>query len=161
MKFFHLPVVYAHCDIPCKIYDPHNAQMAAHSVIRMIDMIEELKKEDDSPEAKKVYVHQLVRLTKVKEDHAEIVKHEVRVIWGDYFKEEQIKANPDIHELVHSIMMLASKARQTLDRKAAEELLVKVQEFAEIFFKTKGARTIRIPSLYPTGGELVVQAPAK
>ncbi|MBI2935802.1 MAG: hypothetical protein HYY31_03205, partial [Chloroflexi bacterium] len=22
---------YAHCDIPCGIYDPHHAQMAAHT----------------------------------------------------------------------------------------------------------------------------------
>jgi len=33
--------VSAHCDIPCKIYDPSGAQIAALSVIRFIDLIEE------------------------------------------------------------------------------------------------------------------------
>ena len=30
---------YAHCDIPCKVYDPAIAQYAALSVIRLIDLI--------------------------------------------------------------------------------------------------------------------------
>ena len=32
----------AHCDVPCGIYDPHAAQIAAHTVIRMVDLIEGL-----------------------------------------------------------------------------------------------------------------------
>ena len=32
----------AHCDIPCKIYDPSTAQIAALSVIRFLDLINEL-----------------------------------------------------------------------------------------------------------------------
>ena len=35
-------VVHAHCDIPCGIYDPHLAQIAALSVIRMNQLIEGL-----------------------------------------------------------------------------------------------------------------------
>ena len=31
-------VAYAHCDVPCGIYDPHAAQVAAHTVVRM-DML--------------------------------------------------------------------------------------------------------------------------
>ena len=33
--------VFAHCDIPCKIYDPSSAQIAALSVVRLIDIMEE------------------------------------------------------------------------------------------------------------------------
>ena len=33
---FKLPKAYAHCDIPCKIYDPAAAQYAVLSVIRII-----------------------------------------------------------------------------------------------------------------------------
>ena len=33
---FKLPI--AHCDIPCKIYDPAAAQYAVLSVIRIIDL---------------------------------------------------------------------------------------------------------------------------
>src|SRR5213076_41191 len=38
------PVAYAHCAIPCGIYDPHHAQVAAHTVVRMIDLINQLEK---------------------------------------------------------------------------------------------------------------------
>lgn len=139
-------IAYAHCDIPCGIYDPHNAQMAAHTVIRMMNLINEAKND----------VHKIARLTKVKEDHAELVKHEVRIIWGDYFKEEHLKEHPNLHSLVFKIMKHASKVKQEVDLKAADELLSKVQEFSEIFWKTKGRETIRIKSGYPTEGEIVV-----
>ena len=33
---------HAHCDIPCKVYDPAIAQYAALSVIRLIDLIHEV-----------------------------------------------------------------------------------------------------------------------
>src|SRR5438128_11715103 len=38
------PIAYAHCDIPCGIYDPHHAPMAAHTVVRMIALINQLDK---------------------------------------------------------------------------------------------------------------------
>jgi len=152
VKLLPLHTAYAHCDIPCKIYDPTPAQIAAHSVIRMMQMIEEANKEEMG-EAK--YIMHISRLTHVKEEHAEIVKREVRVIWGDYFKEEQIKQFPTIHELVHNIMLSASATKQEVNMEEARKLLSLVQEFAEIFYKTKGFEIIRIPSGFPTEGEIV------
>lgn len=149
--------VYAHCDIPCGIYDPHNAQMAAHTVIRMTSLINDLKASSDNPpfDERKKIISQIARLTKIKEDHSELVKHEVRIIWGDYFKEEHLKDYPDLHNLVFKIMKLASKARQEINIEATNELLSAVQGFSEIFYKSKGLEPVRIPSGYPTGGELV------
>ena len=144
--------IYAHCDIPCKIYDPYAAQIAAHSVIRMTQMLIELENEGDD----KAYHSQIARLTKVKEDHAEICKHEVRVIWGDYFKPEMIEKFPDLHTLVFEIMHFASKARQTIDLEASRELLSKVQQFAEMFYQSKDMESFRIPSGFPTEGEIVI-----
>ena len=37
----------AHCDIPCKIYDPSTAQISALTVLRMVDLIEETEKAAD------------------------------------------------------------------------------------------------------------------
>ncbi len=148
---------YAHCDIPCGIYDPHNAQVAAHTVLRMTQLIDEIQasKPEPSLDERKKIISQVSRLTKVKEEHAEIVKHEVRIIWGDYFKEENMKGIKNLHEKVFEIMKLASKARQSVDIKTANDLLAKVQEFSEIFYKSKGLTPIRISSGFPTGGELV------
>ena len=108
----------AHCDIPCKIYDPIIIQIAALTVVRIIDIIEEKKldpsKSEDSAE--------LSRLTLEKENQARIVKDETRIIWGDYFKEPQIEAFPEIHSLVHSVMLQSSKCKQSLAREMQKNL---------------------------------------
>lgn len=154
--------VYAHCDIPCGIYDPHEAQIAALTVIRMDQLIGELTAPamDAKPEDRAAYVSKLARYTAVKETHAERVKSEVRVIWGDYFTPDHAKQFPQTHDLVWKVLKQASKARQTTNLADAQELLKLVQEFADIFWQTKGVKTRRVPSLQKPGGELVVPAPA-
>ena len=138
-------LVYAHCDIPCGIYDPHAAQMAAQTVLRMSKFIEE-KKSD---------AHAMARLVAVKEEHAEICKHEIRVIWGDYFKPEHLQKSPSLHETVWKIMKAASKARQESDVASAEQLVDAVNVFAEMFWGSKGVRTYKAKP-YPTEKEIVL-----
>ena len=58
----------AHCDIPCKIYDPSSAQIAALSVIRFMDIIADLDKKESLTLADHA---QLSRLIAEKETHAE------------------------------------------------------------------------------------------
>ena len=150
--------VSAHCDIPCGIYDPYQAQIAVHTVIRMVNLINDLPKltPELSPEQRREILHKLQRYIIVKEEHAEIVKKEVRIIWGDYFKPEHLKDHPELHELVFKIMKLASKARQEVNLDASKELLENVQKFAEIFWKTKGIGTMKVKAPSPSGGEVVV-----
>lgn len=141
--------VHAHCDIPCGIYDPHMAQVAAHTVIRMDDLIAQLQTEPGkmmTPEDREKFI----RYVHVKEEHAEICKHEIRVIWGDYFKPEHVKAFPELHDLVWQVMKGGSKSKQTVDVKEGEALLENVQKIAEIFWKTKNVPTVRVKSFYPT-----------
>lgn len=150
-------VAYAHCDIPCGIYDPHLAQMAAHTVMRMDDMISELPKPSNewSGDQRQEYIHKLSRLTAVKEHHAELCKHEIRILWGDYFKTEHVKKFPELHELVWKVMKLGSKCKQEVDLKSAEELLETVEKIAEIFWKTKNVGTVKTKSFYPTERTIV------
>ncbi len=152
--------VYAHCDIPCGIYDPHEAQIAALTVLRMDQLIGELPAPaaDAKPEDRAAYGSKLARYTAVKETHAERVKSEVRVIWGDYFTPDHVKQFPQTHDLVWRILKGASKARQGTNLADAQDLLKLVQEFSELFWQTKGAKTRRIPSMQKSGGELVVPA---
>ena len=142
----------AHCDIPCKIYDPVVIQIAALTVVRILDIIEE-KKLDTS---KIDDVSELARLTLEKENQAKIVKDETRIIWGDYFKQPQIEVFPNVHDLVHSIMMQGSKCKQSLDRENATKLVDLVNDFSEIFWKTKDVPTIRVTAPYPPALEMVV-----
>ena len=157
-QIFPPKIAYAHCDIPCGIYDPHEAQMAAHTVLRMTQMINDLEASSKEPlfDERKRIISQIARLTKVKEDHCEIVKHQVRIIWGDYFKPDHLTKYKNLHELVFQVMKQASAARQNIDLVAAQDLLSSVQKFAEIFWDTKGRETVRVKSGYPTEGEIVL-----
>ena len=142
--------VFAHCDIPCKIYDPIVIQVAALSVVRILDIINETSHDDV-----KENISELSRLTAEKENQARIVKDEVRIIWGDYFKEPQIKVFPKIHDLVHQIMMQGSKCKQGIDRKDGETLVDLINEFSEIFWATKDIETKRVKAPYPPSLEMV------
>ena len=151
--FKDFQVAEAHCDIPCKIYDPAISQVATLSVIRLIDLLHEI---DESDNSLKSIAHRS-RLVIEKEAQAKIVKNEVNIIWGDYFKAPQIEAHPNIHTLVHEIMMTASKCKQDVIRGNAEELVKKVNEFATIFWSTKGIETENVVCPYPP--ELIVSRP--
>lgn len=143
---FSIKTVYAHCDIPCGIYDPHMAQVGAHTVIRMTTLIGEAKND----------IHKIARMTHVKEEHGELVEKELGTLENDYFKEEHFKANPSLQETIMKAVKLSVKTRQEVNIEAAQELLSEVQKIAEIFWKTKNVKTVRIPAPYPSGGEIVV-----
>ncbi|HUF52925.1 MAG TPA: superoxide dismutase, Ni [Dehalococcoidia bacterium] len=146
----------AHCDIPCGIYDPHYAQIAALSVIRMNQLIEGMEPPAMDKPARDKYMHAIARYTLVKEEHAELVKREIRIIRGDFFKADNSPDN--IGELTDKIMKTASKARQNIDMEAANQLLDLVNEFAAAFWKAKGVETKKVSSNQAAGGEFVVPA---
>ncbi len=151
-KTLQFDTASAHCDIPCKIYDPSGAQIAALTVIRVLDLIAELTSKDALSLADQA---QLVRLVAQKEEHAAKVKDEVRVIWGDYYKQPQFDVLPNAHKLVHSIMLQASKCKQNIDRAMGAELLRLVNEFATGFWQTKGVATYTATSPYPPEAPVV------
>lgn len=125
-------VVHAHCDIPCGIYDPHEAQLAAQTVETMVTKIKALS--DDGSEASR---NSFVRMVTVKEQHAERVKHEVQVLWSDYFKPEHLEKFPELHDLVWKTLKAASATKQNVDADKAADLRAKVDEVARIFWETK------------------------
>ena len=151
-KKFKFDYVSAHCDIPCKIYDPSVAIIAALSVVRMVDLMEELSKKDDNS---LLANNTMSRYIREKEDQAKICKNEINIIWGDYFKDPQIEKFPKVHEIVHKIMMAASKTKQEPSKKVALNLVDLVNQFAEIFWASKGIKTKKIVCPYPPSLEVV------
>ncbi|MFH1141450.1 MAG: superoxide dismutase, Ni [Chloroflexota bacterium] len=151
-------IAHAHCDIPCGIYDPHMAQLAALTTIRMNQLIAGLAKPaaEATPQEQASYAAAISRYVAVKEEHAELCKKELRVLWGDYFRPEHVQQHPDLHERFFVAMKLASRVRQSNDMKAAEDLLAAVQGIAEIFWKTKGANVSRQPSRQGVVGKEMV-----
>jgi nickel superoxide dismutase len=144
-------IAYAHCDIPCGIYDPHAAQVGAHTVIRMTQLLSELKRDNETKAE-----HDIARLTHVKEEHGHLIEDELGTLENDYFKPEHFEAFPELKGFIENAIKLSVKVRQNIDMASAEELLEQVLKIAEVFYKTKKLEPVRVPSPYPTERELVV-----
>ena len=145
-KVFSFPQAEAHCDVPCGVYDPMPAQIAAMTVARMTDTIIELEDhevKDHNGTRDLHYQNKITRMINEKERSAEHVKHEVRIIWGDFYKDPQFKEYPELHTQVHQIMLLTSKCKQNVDKDATRELVEKVNAFAETFWAIKGIKSYR------------------
>jgi nickel superoxide dismutase len=143
----------AHCDVPCGIYDPITAQISALTVVRMMDLMSGLA---EGTELSRTEFHNsITRYIAVKEEHAEKAKHEIRVIWGDFIKAPHVEKYPELPDLVHKIMQLGSKCRQTADRDQGLALVDAINQFAEIFWAIKEVKIKKAKAPYAPGLELV------
>jgi|SRR3989344_1610908 len=129
-------IVYAHCDIPCGIYDSKPAQLAAETVEKMVEKILQLPLEGEAREILEAR-NSFVRMVKVKEEHAEICKREILILWTDFFKEENLKDCPNLHDLVWKTTKLCSKNKREVNPQAAKDLRGSVDKIAVIFNKVK------------------------
>ncbi len=125
-------VAHAHCDIPCGIYDPHDAIQAAQTCIRMTELI--LETEDVSSLGAR---NNLIRYVAAKEEHAKKAKDDILIIWTDYFKPEHLEQYPNLHELVWNACKLGSQVKQNVDMDAAESFKASLEEIGKIFWETK------------------------
>ncbi len=128
-------VAYAHCDVPCGIYDPKPAQIAAATVAKMVEKIEALPNENPSVEDR----NNFVRMVWTKEEHARKCKEELLILWTDYFKPEHLEKLPELHEKIWMTAKQVSKVKQSVDEEAAKKLVEMVQEIGEMFAKVEGA----------------------
>ncbi len=123
-------VVYAHCDLPCGVYDPAQARIEAESIK---GILEKYAGNDD---------HEFrTRAILIKEQRAELVKHHLWVLWTDYFKPNHFEKYPELHQLFNEATKQAgaSGAKGTLDVAEADKLLGQIDRIAEIFWETKKA----------------------
>jgi len=130
---------HAHCDIPCGIYDPAAAKTAADTVAKMVEKIDGFAKEIATAQgaAEVTARNNLVRSVQVKEEHAQLCKKELLILWTDYFKAEHLGKYPDLHETFWKAAKLCSKNKQSVDAKAAADLQAAVKEISDIFWATK------------------------
>jgi len=127
MKLFKLKPVYAHCDLPCGVYDPAQARIEAESVQKIMQKYVDLSETDQ------------VRAVIIKEQRAELVKHHLWVLWTDYFKPEHLEKFPNLHDLFWRATKAAGDAKKSVNPDIGQELLDLIDEIANIFQKTKQA----------------------
>jgi nickel superoxide dismutase len=121
--------VDAHCDLMCGVYYPEQARIEAESVLMSAQ-----KYHDSDDEVFRA------RAIAIKEERAELVKHHLSVLWTDYFKPPHLEEYPQLHELFWHAIKAAGEAKKTMDPKAGEDLIAKIDEIADIFWKTKGGK---------------------
>jgi nickel superoxide dismutase len=118
--------VFAHCDLPCGVYDPAQARIEAQSV----KACQEKHNGTDDHDFQ-------TRAITIKEERADLVKHHLWVLWTDYFKPEHLKDHPDLHELFWKATKTAGEAKKTNDESVGQRLIDEIDKIAEVFWATK------------------------
>lgn len=117
--------VYAHCDLPCGVYDPAQAKIEAESVHKILEKYADLHDEDKW------------RAIFIKEQRLELVKHHLWVLWTDYFKPEHLEAHPNLHDLFWKTTKQAGAVKKSVNPDDSKKLLDMIDEIADIFWATK------------------------
>jgi nickel superoxide dismutase len=132
---------YAHCEIPCGIYeDTIRIELIKEHITtieKSMKMIIELS-EEDVPN-----YNQIVRWVVNKEEHAK----KLQDIVSQYFLHQRIKpTDPENEEmyakyierltLLHELLVYAMKAKQTTDLTYIEKLRTTIDDFEHAYFHT-------------------------
>lgn len=131
------PGAYAHCQIPCGIYDDAMRfnMMREHvtTIEKSMNLINELKA-DPSENA-----NQLARWVMNKEDHADYLAG----IVTEYFLQQRVKlaeaeSDPESYNqklaLCHGLLVNSMKAKQTTDLEYCEKLRELIDGFEDVYF---------------------------
>jgi len=131
MALLTATTVYSHCEIPCGIYDDQMRIQLIREHIGTIEKsmkkIEALKKETD--------INQVVRWVMNKEKHASEIQH----IVTQYFMTQRIKPKVKSYQeklvLLHKMLLLAMKCKQTTDLDLTTKLKSIVDKFDALYFQ--------------------------
>lgn len=120
-----LDLVYAHCDLPCGVYDPAQAMIEAKSVYAIMTKYADLSADDK------------VRAIMIKEQRADLVKHHLWVLWTDYFKPEHLEKYPDLHDLFWRATKAAGDSKKSVDPAVGKKTMELIKEIDQIFQETR------------------------
>lgn len=132
MKF--IKPVFAHCDVPCGIYETDSMTHAAATCKRMVEKYQEIGEVDDkSPES----MNTAIRCVTIKERHAQKCKDELYLLWSDYFKPEHLEKFPELHETFWQATKQCSKVKQTMSTDECDKLITMVHDISRMFADSK------------------------
>lgn len=129
---FTASFVFAHCEIPCGIYDDKARITLMNEHITTIE--KSMKQITERSRHTPIKYNQLVRWISNKENHANELQH----IVTQYFMTQRIKFNTKDYEkkliLLHKILVHAMKAKQTTDLEHIATLKLLVMDFESLYF---------------------------
>lgn len=122
---------FAHCEIPCGIYDDKMriTMIAEHitTIEKSMSKIMEIEKAEGNS-------NQLVRWVMNKEEHA----NQLQEIVTQYFMTQRIKTNADKYpeklSLLHQMLLASMKAKQTTDLEKVHQLRQLLTDFEKLYF---------------------------
>lgn len=129
---------FAHCEIPCGIYDDElRLDMIAEHIMtveKSMSMIAELQKDEQTNH------NQMVRWVNNKESHAS----EIQYIVSQYFMTQRVKRVGEEDDvtykayvrqitLLHEMLIIAMKMKQTTDPTTVEKFRSLLEEFRAIY----------------------------
>lgn len=126
---------FAHCDLPCGIYDPAQARIEAESV-RAIQ--QRYQNADQFKGAQSTEEYQ-ARALVIKEQRANMVKEHLWVLWTDYFTPAHLEKYPQLHQMFWTATKEAGAAKKSTDPAQGEKLLAAIAEIDKVFWETKQA----------------------
>jgi nickel superoxide dismutase len=124
--------VWAHCEIPCGIYDDQlRAQLIGeHSQTIEKSMNQIIKMGQETP----INHNQLVRWISNKEEHA----NKIQAIITQYFMTQRIKPTAEKYNekltTLHKMLIAAMKCKQTVDLAHVNEIRELLKSFEKLYF---------------------------
>ena len=154
IKIFILPllllnVVFAHCQIPCGIYDDVlrvvSIQEDIATIQKSIDKIQELGDSKNTAQNQ----NQLIRWVNNKESHAQ----KIQDVISEYFLAQRIKPktsnDKDYEKYVmlstscQKIIFYAMKCKQNVDTQYVEKLSAELESFVVVYLDKHGKEHLR------------------
>ena len=131
--FLYSTSSFAHCEVPCGIYDDkaRTTEIAEHiaTIEKAIKSIDKEKQAGND--------NQVVRWVLNKEKHAEELQH----IVYQYFMTQRIKFDTEMYNeklaALHQLLVYAMKAKQSMDLANVESLKKSLMAFEELYFAGK------------------------
>ena len=134
--------VFAHCQVPCGIYNDAvriiQIREDFSTIQKAMDQIDALSNQQDATS-----MNQMTRWIITKEDHASKIQEVV----SDYFLTQRIKEKPKGPDYVlyvnqtttlHQILVAAMKCKQTVDSKHVVQGLDLTESLIDLYFDTHG-----------------------
>jgi nickel superoxide dismutase len=147
---FSISFIFAHCQVPCGIYDDVRVIIEIEEHIQTIDKaMNNILNITSKNQQNAQDMNQLVRWINTKEEHAQ----KIQDILMKYFLAQRIKPKQssedgyaryvDLTLLCQNIIYISMKSKQTVELSHLEELKILIDDLVKLYFDEHGIEHLR------------------
>lgn len=125
----------AHCDVPCGIYSTEPMRLAAATANNMIIKAHQLQRPaaDADAAAWLEYDNTLARYIQHKEEHCQLYKKELYILWSDFLMPFHFENRPALHETFWNAVRAGGKAKKGLNLEDGKAMVDAAAQIGELF----------------------------